>query len=68
MGGAGSAVNEFLMNKNFQVSVLNIGLPDAFLEHGQAIDMLAKIGLDADGIIEKIQAKLASCAVSQPNT
>jgi deoxyxylulose-5-phosphate synthase len=43
-------------------------LPDAFLEHGQAIDMLAKIGLDADGIIEKIQAKLASCAVSQPNT
>lgn len=68
MGGAGSAVNEFVMNKNFKVSVLNIGLPDAFLEHGQASDMLAEIGLDADGIIKKIQTKLASCAVSQPNT
>ena len=68
MGGAGSAINEFLMDKNFKVMVLNIGLPDAFLEHGQAIDMLAEIGLDADGIIKKIQTKLASCTVSQPNT
>ena len=51
MGGAGSAVNEFLIKENLNVPVLNIGLPDAFLEHGQASDMLAKIGLDAEGII-----------------
>jgi len=65
MGGAGSAVNEFLINENLNVPVLNIGLPDAFLEHGQASDMLAKIGLDAEGIIKKIQTKLSSCGISQ---
>jgi 1-deoxy-D-xylulose-5-phosphate synthase len=65
MGGAGSAVNEFLIKENLNVPVLNIGLPDAFLEHGQASDMLAKIGLDAEGIIKKIQTKLSSCGISQ---
>ena len=65
MGGAGSAVNEFLINENLNVPVLNIGLPDAFLEHGQASDMLAKVGLDAEGIIKKIQTKLSSCGISQ---
>jgi 1-deoxy-D-xylulose-5-phosphate synthase len=63
MGGAGSAVNEFLIKENLNVPVLNIGLPDAFLEHGQASDMLAKIGLDAEGIIKKIQTKLSSCGI-----
>lgn len=65
MGGAGSAVNEFLIKENLNVPVLNIGLPDAFLEHGQASDMLAKVGLDAEGIIKKIQTKLSSCGISQ---
>lgn len=65
MGGAGSAVNEFLVKENLNVPVLNIGLPDAFLEHGQASDMLAKVGLDAEGIIKKIQTKLSSCGISQ---
>lgn len=38
MGGAGSAVNEFLLASNYQIPVLNLGLPDTFLEHGKVRD------------------------------
>ena len=41
MGGAGSAVNEFLTKANIKVATLNLGLPDKFLDHGKASDMLA---------------------------
>ena len=57
-GGAGSAVNEFLMNRNLAVSVLNIGLPDAFLGHGKPQDLRSSCGLDADGILASIRNRL----------
>jgi 1-deoxy-D-xylulose-5-phosphate synthase len=58
-GGAGSAVNEWLLNNDFRISVLNLGLPDTFVAHGRVPDMLASVGLDKDGIIASIRAKLA---------
>ncbi len=58
-GGAGSAVNEFLLSQNLQVNVLNIGLPDAFLGHGKPQDLRSHCGLDASGILASIQARLA---------
>lgn len=57
-GGAGSAVNELLCAENLLVPVLNLGLPDAFLEHGRAADLLAKSGLDAPGIEHSIRQRL----------
>jgi len=38
--------------------VLNLGLPDSFLEHGKAEDMLADCGLDAAGILRAIEHRL----------
>ena len=53
-GGAGSAVNELLMSHNVTIPVVNHGLPDRFIEHGEREDMLEDAELTADGIIRAI--------------
>ncbi|MBT7226412.1 MAG: 1-deoxy-D-xylulose-5-phosphate synthase [Gammaproteobacteria bacterium] len=63
MGGAGSAVNEFLLASNYQIPVLNLGLPDTFLEHGKVPKMLADVGLDATSIATAIKKKLKDCKI-----
>ena len=59
MGGAGSAVNEWLAAAGIVVPVLNLGIPDAFIEHAAHGDMLAACGLDAAGIEQAVRARLA---------
>lgn len=58
-GGAGSAVNEFLQTQNILMPVLNIGLPDRFVEQGSREELLALCGLDAKGILARIEAVCA---------
>jgi 1-deoxy-D-xylulose-5-phosphate synthase len=50
MGGAGSAVLEALQANAVQIPVLQLGLPDAFIEHGDPAVLLVKQGLDTVGI------------------
>jgi 1-deoxy-D-xylulose-5-phosphate synthase len=54
MGGAGSAVLEALQAANVQKPVLQLGLPDRFIEHGDPAKLLSGIGLDAAGIEKSI--------------
>jgi 1-deoxy-D-xylulose-5-phosphate synthase len=49
-GGAGSAVNECLAAAGLGTHVINLGLPDRFVEHGDHKSQLAECGLDAPGI------------------
>jgi 1-deoxy-D-xylulose-5-phosphate synthase len=63
MGGAGSAVNEYLVQENYSIPILNLGLPDRFLEHGKVPDMLAEVGLDSDAIATAIKQKLKACKI-----
>ncbi len=49
-GGAGSAVTELLTAKNIQMQIMQLGLPDAFLEHASREQLLAEAGIDAAGI------------------
>jgi len=63
MGGAGSAVNEYLVQENYSTPILNLGLPDRFLEHGKVPDMLAEVGLDSDAIATAIKHKLKACKI-----
>ena len=49
-GGAGSAVNECLLAAGQMTRIVNLGLPDRFIEHGNPKDQLARCGLDAAGI------------------
>ena len=54
LGGCGSAVNEYLLNKKIILPVLNLGLDDAFPEHGSRNEILKTNGLDVDSIKEQI--------------
>ncbi len=54
-GGAGSAVNDFLQAQQILMPVLNIGLPDAFVEQGSREELLAECGLDTQGILTQIE-------------
>ena len=57
MGGAGSAVGEALQQLDLQRSVLHLGLPDEFIEHGDPAKLLALQGLDAAGIEASIRQR-----------
>ncbi|MCO8250795.1 1-deoxy-D-xylulose-5-phosphate synthase [Comamonas thiooxydans] len=59
MGGAGSAVMESLAAHGLSKSVLQLGLPDEFIEHGDPAKLLALQGLDAAGIEASIRKRLA---------
>lgn len=56
MGGAGSAVNEALHQLFILKPVLNLGLSDRFLAHGEHADMLKNEGLDAIGIAQSVRS------------
>uniref|UniRef100_A0A1A9Z1F5 1-deoxy-D-xylulose-5-phosphate synthase n=1 Tax=Glossina pallidipes TaxID=7398 RepID=A0A1A9Z1F5_GLOPL len=51
MGGAGSAVNEFLMYHKLLIPVLNIGLPDYFIAQGSQQEIRSSLGLDSKGAV-----------------
>jgi 1-deoxy-D-xylulose-5-phosphate synthase len=57
MAGAGSAVLEALQAARVQCPVLQLGLPDVFIEHGDSVKLLALQGLDAAGIEGSIRAR-----------
>ncbi len=54
-GGAGSGVNEVLTELGIPVSMLHLGLPDEFCDHGSREEVLADVGLDAAGIERSIR-------------
>ena len=60
MGGAGSAVLEALQVAGLVLPVLQLGLPDAFIEHGDPIALMASLGLDAQGIQASIQSRFTA--------
>ena len=59
MGGAGSAVLEALQAAGLMVPVLQLGLSDAFIEHGDVAKLLAIQGLDAAGIEASIRKRFS---------
>ena len=58
MGGAGAAVMEALAEAGIAKPVLNLGLPDSFIDQGDPTALLASVGLDAAGIAASIRARL----------
>ena len=66
-GGAGSAINELFAAQENSIPILNLGIPDQFIEHGTRDECLAACGLDTSGIITAIQQFLTehTCDNSQ---
>ncbi|MDN3637595.1 1-deoxy-D-xylulose-5-phosphate synthase [Simiduia curdlanivorans] len=62
-GGAGSAVSEFLNSQGISVPVLQLGLPDSYIDHAKQSQMLAAAGLDPESIVARIQTRMASLAL-----
>lgn len=58
MGGAGSAVVEYFNREAIERPVLQLGLPDEFIDHGDQKVILAGLGLDAQGIEASIRQRL----------
>jgi 1-deoxy-D-xylulose-5-phosphate synthase len=54
-GGAGSAINEYLAQQSIQIPVINLGIPDYFVEQGSRDQCLEECGLNAAGIINRIE-------------
>ena len=57
-GGAGSAVNEYLVRAGIELPVLNLGLPDEFPAQGSRAELLTDCGLDAEGIQRTIRRSI----------
>ena len=55
LGGAGSAVAELLAAEGLQLPLLQIGIPDRFIEHGSRDTCLAAAGLDAAGLSASVE-------------
>jgi 1-deoxy-D-xylulose-5-phosphate synthase len=57
MGGAGSACVEVLLTRDAMPPVLQLGLPDQFIDHGDPAKLLVECGLDGAGIERSIRAR-----------
>ena len=57
MGGAGSAVLEYFSRKGVCPPVLQLGLPDRFIDHGDQAAILRELGLDAQGIERSLRER-----------
>lgn len=60
MGGAGSAVLEYLASRGIIVNVIQLGLPDSFIDQGDPEQMLADCGLDKRGIVQAVQQRVTA--------
>jgi 1-deoxy-D-xylulose-5-phosphate synthase len=63
-GGAGSAVAEFLNAQGLAAPLLQLGLPDKFIEQGDPTLLLASCGLDAAGIEQSIRQRCSQCGLN----
>ena len=62
MGGAGSAVAEAMAERGIVLPLLQLGLPDRFIDHGEQAQLLRLEGLDGDGIRRSIEARFGQTA------
>lgn len=58
MGGAGSAVSEFVHSQRWATQIKHIGLPDTFILQGTQQEMYAEHQIDGDGIVAQVRAFL----------
>lgn len=60
IGGAGSEIARTLNDQMIDVPILQLGLPDRFIDHGDPARLLSENGLDAAGIVAAVRARVSS--------
>ena len=58
MGGAGSAVQEFVSKEDLNIKSILFGIPDRFIEHASREEMLSEAGLDINSIKSRLNKLL----------
>jgi len=58
IGGAGSEIERVRAERGITVPLLRLGLPDRFIDHGEQGQLLAELGLDKDGIVRAVRARV----------
>ena len=58
VGGAGSAVIEFMADNHYNSEVIRMGMPDRIVEHGEPSELYAECGYDAAAIAKKAKSML----------
>jgi 1-deoxy-D-xylulose-5-phosphate synthase len=53
-GGAGSAVNEYIIEKGLDINIINLGIPDKIISHGSQDELYTEISLDKKSLEIKI--------------
>jgi 1-deoxy-D-xylulose-5-phosphate synthase len=59
-GGAGSAINEFIADKDIKVKTINFGISDHFPSIGGISEQREDYQLDKDKIVKKIKKRLSN--------
>jgi 1-deoxy-D-xylulose-5-phosphate synthase len=54
VGGFGSGVAEYFIDKNYKTDILRIGLPDYFIDHGTQSELHSILGIDSEGIVKQV--------------
>ena len=57
-GGLGSAVLEFMSDHHYTATIVRLGIPDRFVEHGTQQELYTECGYDKTAIIRNIQQLL----------
>ena len=60
IGGAGSEVARVLSERGLDVPLIRLGLPDRFIDHGEQGQLLAEVGLDKEGIVRAVRARISN--------
>ncbi len=55
VGGFGSGVTEYFNEKNFKNDIVRIGIPDKFIDHGTQAELHKILGIDAEGIFNRVK-------------
>lgn len=55
IGGMGSAVIEFMADKDYSAQVRRLGIPDEFIEHGEQKELYAECGFDSNAIVSAVK-------------
>ena len=53
-GGAGSSINEYLVEKGYEITITNFGIPDQIISHGSQSELYSEIGLDKKSLEYRI--------------
>src|SRR6266542_2165232 len=54
IGGIGTAVIEFMAEHSYHATVIRLGIPDQYIEHGEPVELWAECGFDENGIITSV--------------